>query len=443
MIIKVADGKETSIKTLHAILGIPGLSASKRAMVDQEIRTLKAGRRGEDDTAYEINFHMGNSARTAVLHDLRFELDDGRVAQIDHVLIHRTNRIWVLESKRVSRGVKITEDGEFLRWNGRQYDGMASPLEQNKRHVLVLKALIRTIKSAPAIEDYLSYVIVSSKARIDRPKKFDTSLVVKADRFLSAFEKDLDRVSLFSFLSAVFSEAEHVRLAKKLVELHKPIEFDYAARFGISPEAIVRVLYPAPPQAIQPIAKEVHSQRSAAPGSPVATVHPPATALPAVPPALAARPSAAETTSPPQEQEQSAATPGEWEYDPDWLDHLGLIGPTAAAKLPALADAEEQQPMRGSEEQSATLMRPAHPHEPVVASSTDAEHRCRNCDSTNIQVAHGRYGYYFKCRICAANTPIKISCGLSGHSERIRKDGAKFFRECAVCATSTLFFQNV
>jgi len=56
-------------------------------MVDQEIRALKAGRRGEHDTAYEIDFHLGESKNTMVLHDLRFELDDGRVAQIDHLLI--------------------------------------------------------------------------------------------------------------------------------------------------------------------------------------------------------------------------------------------------------------------------------------------------------------------------------------------------------------------
>lgn len=409
MIIKSADDKETSLKTLDAILKIPGLSASKRAMVDQEIRTMKAGRRGENDTAYEINFHLGESDRTMVLHDLRFELEDGRVAQIDHLLIHKTNRIWVLESKRVSRGVKITEDGEFLRWNGRQYDGMASPLEQTKRHVQALKAVIRTIKSAPEIADYLAYAIVSSKARIDRPKKFDTSLVVKADQFLSVFEKDLDRVSLFSFLGAIFSD-DHLRLAKKLVELHKPTEFDYASRFGVSPDAIARVLNPTPSQEIQPIANP----------DPVTRPSPP--------------------------QTQPTVTTGEWDYDPDWLDHLGLIGQTVSAKLPALTDDEEQLAMRdctrSGDQQAATLTESAAPHDPV-ATWADGELRCRHCDSTNVQVAHGKYGYYFKCRICAGNTPIKISCGQPGHRERIRKDGLKFFRECAACETSTIFFQNL
>lgn len=130
MLIKSADDKEALIRTLEAIKRVPGLSAHKRMLVEQELRTTIAGVRGEADTAYEIEFYLGESQNTMILHDLRFELEDGRSAQIDHLLIHRTGKIWVLESKRVAKGIKITEDGEFLRWNGRTYDGMASPLEQ-------------------------------------------------------------------------------------------------------------------------------------------------------------------------------------------------------------------------------------------------------------------------------------------------------------------------
>lgn len=43
MIIKSADDKETSLKTLSAILGLPGLSPTTRAMVDQEIRATQTG----------------------------------------------------------------------------------------------------------------------------------------------------------------------------------------------------------------------------------------------------------------------------------------------------------------------------------------------------------------------------------------------------------------
>src|SRR3546814_12221508 len=75
-----------------------------------------------------------------LIHDLRLE-HGSRTAQIDHLLINRWMDVYVLETKHFHAGIKITEDGEFLRWNNYQktYEGMASPLEQNERHIQVLK----------------------------------------------------------------------------------------------------------------------------------------------------------------------------------------------------------------------------------------------------------------------------------------------------------------
>ncbi|WP_240702478.1 nuclease-related domain-containing protein [Trinickia terrae] len=436
MIIKSADDKETSIKTLQAILKIPELPASKRAMVDQEIRTTRSGINGEEMTAYLIDFGLKASNSTMILHDLRLETGDGRVAQIDHLLIHRTNRIWVLETKKFARGVKITEDGEFLRWNGKFYEGMPSPLEQNKRHIQVLREVIRGLgNSAPTIRDYLGYVIVSPNARIDRPKKFNTSLVVKADSFLTSFDKDLDKAGFFTVLGGLFNE-EHVSLAKKLLAMHKPIDFDYAARFGVSREAIQRVLNPASPQVIQ----RVPTDTPAAPiPAPMAVQQPTAVVAPAA--------ASIAPASPAFPREQNTVPWEEYDLDPDGLEHLGLTGPSEAAKLPVLVDADEQPATlaaeRTREQQATAVVLTDTARAPAADNTEGAEHRCRNCDSENLYIAYGQYGYYFKCRACAGNTPIRISCGQRGHRERIRKEGSKFFRECAACESSSLFFQNV
>ncbi len=66
---------------------------------------------------------------------------------------------------------------------------------------------------------------------------------------------------------------------------------------------------------------------------------------------------------------------------------------------------------------------------------------CRTCKSSNLSVQYGKFGYYFKCGDCDGNTPIKLTCS-AGHKERIRKEGAKFFRECAECKISELYFEN-
>lgn len=66
---------------------------------------------------------------------------------------------------------------------------------------------------------------------------------------------------------------------------------------------------------------------------------------------------------------------------------------------------------------------------------------CRVCKSSNLSVQYGKFGYYFKCGDCEGNTPIKLTCSV-GHKERIRKEGAKFFRECVECKRSSLFYEN-
>ena len=46
----------------------------------------------------------------SVIHDLRIECE-GRVAQIDHLLIGRFLDIWVCETKNFSEGIAINEQG--------------------------------------------------------------------------------------------------------------------------------------------------------------------------------------------------------------------------------------------------------------------------------------------------------------------------------------------
>lgn len=79
--------------------------------------------------------------------------------------------------------------------------------------------------------------------------------------------------------------------------------------------------------------------------------------------------------------------------------------------------------------------------EPTVLYNADAV-LCRNCKSAKLKILYGKYGYYFKCGDCDGNTPIKITCGVDGHSERIRKEGNQFFRECPDCKSSRLYFTN-
>ena len=108
MVIKPADSRNGDLETLQSLLQHPDATADRKRKIEQEIRTLQSGLKGEREAAYEINFHYGPSRNWAIIHDLRIE-HDGRAAQIDHLLINRVLEVYVCESKRFAEGIAITD----------------------------------------------------------------------------------------------------------------------------------------------------------------------------------------------------------------------------------------------------------------------------------------------------------------------------------------------
>lgn len=345
MIIKNADDKTSQIQQLEDLLNVA--NANQKNRITQELRNIRAGIKAEQEAAYLIDFDLGKSQNTLVIHDLRLEIG-GRVAQIDHLLINRTLNIFVLETKHFHAGLKVTEEGEFMSWNAfkKCFEGMSSPFAQNGRHIAVLNDALARIDMPSKVGLRLSpichsYVLVSSKARIDRPKKFDTSRIIKSDMLAATLEKFFDKAGVLEVVGSLarcLSAETLEKVGQTLLRMHRPASFDYAAKFGIQLE------------------------RQSVPSA---------------------------TVAPPIEAKQEPAPQ--------------LIVPSGKP--------------------------------------TD-QHTCRECKSTTLSVQYGKYGYYFKCGDCDSNTPIKISCGKSGHKERIRKDGLKFYRECSGCGSSNLYFVN-
>jgi ssDNA-binding Zn-finger/Zn-ribbon topoisomerase 1 len=239
MILKSADSKKLDVDELEHLAKIA--PARRRAEIELELRCLRSGIKGEAESAYLIDFDFKEAPNTAIIHDLRLEIN-GRVAQIDHLLIHRTLNCFVLETKNFHSGIKITEDGDFLMWNDfkKTYEGMASPLTQNERHIAVLKAAFDQIqlptragiKLSPTFH---SYVLVAPKARIERPKFFDTSHIIKSDIIMKTILKQYDDDSFLDTvtnLARIISRDTLTAIGRQLVTLHKPVHFNYKLKFG-------------------------------------------------------------------------------------------------------------------------------------------------------------------------------------------------------------------
>lgn len=350
MLIKQIDDHQQELAQLELLTKSADRDTAKHAAKDLAMR--RAGIKGEAESAYLIDFHYAASANWAVIHDLRLE-HNGRTAQIDHLLINRWMECYVLESKHFNSGIKITEDGEFMRWNDYKhtFEGMSSPLLQNDRHITVLSDIMKTLELPTRLGlritfNFQSFVLVSSSARIDRPKKFDSNRVIKGDQIKERISRDVDKIGILKTAAKIVAGDTINDVAQQLAKLHKPARWTMPATSNDHGYAVAK--NPAP----------VRASKVAEPCPPN-----PATALKAPSPSRA-----------------------------------------AAA------------PVNGGPE-------------------------CKQCKSGQGSIEYGKYGYYLKCSQCQANTKIKFTC-LPQHDPRLRKAGKQFYRDCAECRSSDLYFTN-
>jgi hypothetical protein len=244
MIIKKMDSKQEEIAELTAWLK-GKLIPYERFLIERELKAMRSGVYGEKDSAYYIDFYFGNSRNWAVIHDLRLE-HKGQVAQIDHLLINRFFDIYALESKNYPYKLKISPEGEFQVYYGKEYIGIPSPIEQSKRHIHLLDLFLRNhnilpkrmgISIRPRFKDL---ILVLPKCIITRPpeKKFDTSSVIKADTLRTKIDREVDKVKNpladLATISKICSSSTLEATARRLAAFHKPKKVDFRARFGLS-----------------------------------------------------------------------------------------------------------------------------------------------------------------------------------------------------------------
>ncbi|MBU5615413.1 nuclease-related domain-containing protein [Geomonas azotofigens] len=243
MVIKKCDSREGDVQELQRLLGCQ-ISTKQRFLIEREMKCIGSGVRGEESSAYYIDFRYRDNENWAIIHDLRLELN-GFVAQIDHLLINRFLDVYVLESKNYYYGIKISPEGEFLAWNGRSFVGIESPIEQNKRHIHLLEKVIAQRGLLPARlgitmpAAYHNYVLIAPNSRIDRPApaQYDTSAVIKADALVEAIGKRVDAMGVINTLASaakIVSAETLETFARTLARLHRPAKIDYGAKFGVA-----------------------------------------------------------------------------------------------------------------------------------------------------------------------------------------------------------------
>ncbi len=246
MIIKQAEDRNQDIETLNLLLSMPHVSAETKNKITQEIKKIQSGKKGEDEAAYSINFHWGDSKNWMIIHDLRLEYR-GHVAQIDHLLLNRFLDIYVLESKRFGEGIAINEHGKFSAFYQKKPYGISSPIEQNDRHINLLEKMLddNCIELPTRLGFRLkpklfSLILIANSARISRPKNEKKirglDRLIKNEQIKKRIERDIDTenpLSAVKSVSKMISSETLQTVAQSLAALHRPFGMDWKARFGV------------------------------------------------------------------------------------------------------------------------------------------------------------------------------------------------------------------
>lgn len=231
MLLKSADDKSKRLKLLKELQKSIQLTSRQKEWLRHELQICKKGIEGERDAAHYLNSQFSQSENHVLLHDLRFEID-GEVAQIDHLMINRASNVFLIETKNYAGHLIVNEQGEFTVQYGDELWGIASPLEQSRRHERLLSTLCERLEITGRVDKHLAFhhvVLMHPKAIIKRPdpKVFDTSFLIKADQFLTWHKKFVDEIGAGTLVKSIFNLRSQETIAawgEKLKRCHRPAD---------------------------------------------------------------------------------------------------------------------------------------------------------------------------------------------------------------------------
>lgn len=257
MILKPREDRNTSIAVLERLMTHPAATRHDIVRLREQIDAIIKGDLSENKAAIEMETHWGHSPNHVIIHDLRIELD-GLVAQIDHLLINRLLDVWVLESKRLANGIKVQDNGECLTFNGRYPVAIDSPIEQNRRHVKMLERLFASgavplpRRLGMTIKPKLRNLVLIAEGRISRPKQPVPGIesLIRTDQMFAHIHRSYENGNPLDIAKLVGQETL-MALGQCLVDMHRPIEFDWERRFRLNgPKAPPLPPTPAPEKVV-------------------------------------------------------------------------------------------------------------------------------------------------------------------------------------------------
>ena len=239
MIFKNIDDKSKQIQTLNGLLSRSTSDAQKK-LIDIDLKKMINGDEAEKENAYYLDFEIRNSENLILLHDVRIE-HNGRTAQVDHILISRAG-VELLETKSFKGELTINADGSLVNKNGKYTNTYPNPLEQSRRHEIVIRDFLESKIEVSKRIEMLGGIAISSKVLIHPKTNVSNSSLPdgfeRGDTFLTNRMKEMNMTTgLFKTLgliSKMFDIEKVKEIAQALVSAHVAVNFDYEKKYRIS-----------------------------------------------------------------------------------------------------------------------------------------------------------------------------------------------------------------
>ena len=185
----------------------------------------EAGRKAEEQMAFYLRRFYASSVDVDALNYLRIDLN-GEVAQMDHLVLHPFGLL-IVESKSVSDGVQITDDGQWMRWFNKKPSGMPSPITQAQLQGRLLKELLEKTVKQKGFFDQIGLdvlVAISDGGTITWPKSGALPEVCKADQVPDRINHRIDQFRKLRKEPDVLTGDHRRSIADFLLLAHKPLK---------------------------------------------------------------------------------------------------------------------------------------------------------------------------------------------------------------------------
>ena len=217
---------DSSVEELENLLNRIS-NRAKKSLIEKDIMLLKIGKEGEKRIAFELR---NSFLPMIILHDIRVEVDD-KTAQIDYIIIFNTF-ICVIETKLLNGDISINSEGEFIRKYFNKKEGMYSPIEQNNRHINILKKLFTDNKIARGLPIKSLVVLTNSKTVIDKKyaKKTMKEQIVKVDSLNSVLRELIKKNENNDYIK---TSKRMLNISDFLISVDKKSTIDYTKKYNL------------------------------------------------------------------------------------------------------------------------------------------------------------------------------------------------------------------